>query len=125
MSLFGGVIPVTGITFLIFSVFAISAVGYALGRITIKGVSLGTAGVFIVALVYGCLFYNQLDAQLVDYTKNALKIIENMGLILFVKPLTAFFEFETLSFTQLLLCIGIGFSSTIWFEITKWIKRRA
>lgn len=84
MSLFGGVIPVTGITFLIFSVFAISAVGYALGRITIKGVSLGTAGVFIVALVYGCLFYNQLDAQLVDYTKNALKIIENMGLILFV-----------------------------------------
>lgn len=82
MSLFGGVIPVTGITFLIFSVFAISAVGYALGRITIKGVSLGTAGVFIVALVYGCLFYNQLDAQLVDYTKNALKIIENMGLIL-------------------------------------------
>ena len=46
MSLFGGVIPVTGITFLIFSVFAISAVGYALGRITIKGVSLGTAGRF-------------------------------------------------------------------------------
>lgn len=84
MSLFGGVIPVTGITFLIFSVFAIAAIGYALGRITVKGVSLGTAGVFIIALVYGCLFYKQLDAQLVDYTKNALKIIENMGLILFV-----------------------------------------
>lgn len=84
MSLFGGVIPITGITFLMFSVLAIAAVGYALGRITIKGVSLGTAGVFIVAILYGCLFYKQLDAQLVDYTKNALKIVENLGLILFV-----------------------------------------
>ena len=45
MSLFGGVIPVTGITFLIFSVFAIAAIGYALGRITVKGVSLGTAAI--------------------------------------------------------------------------------
>ncbi len=84
MSLFGGVIPITGITFLVFCVFAIAAVGYALGRITIKGISLGTAGVFLVALVFGCLFYDDLSAQLPDYTTNALKVIENMGLILFV-----------------------------------------
>ena len=84
MSLFGGVIPITGVVFLMFCVFAITAVGYALGRITIKGVSLGTAGVFIVALVFGCFFYKNLDAQLTGYTKNALKIIENIGLILFV-----------------------------------------
>ena len=45
MTLFGGVIPVTGIVFLLFCVFAILFVGYALGRITIKGVSLGDAGV--------------------------------------------------------------------------------
>lgn len=84
MNLFGGVIPVTGITFLMFYVFVITVIGYALGRITIKGVSLGTAGVFIIALLFGCLFYQNLDAQLSGYTKNALKIIENMGLILFV-----------------------------------------
>lgn len=84
MSLFGGVVPITGVTFLIFSIIAILAVGYALGRITIKGVSLGSAGVFIVALVYGCLFYSDLDAQLPDYITNALKIVENLGLILFV-----------------------------------------
>lgn len=94
MSLFGGVISISGVTFLMFSVFAIAVVGYALGRITIKGVSLGDAGVFIMALVFGCLFYPQLDAQLAvkdaageiikTYTGNALKIVENMGLILFV-----------------------------------------
>ena len=92
MSLFGGVISITGITFFMFCLFAILAVGYLIGRITIKGVSLGDAGVFIIALVFGCLFYKQLDAQMVvktalgsvSYTSNALKIVENLGLVLFV-----------------------------------------
>ncbi len=84
MNLFGGVVPITGITFLVFCIMCILAVGYALGRITIKGISLGSAGVFIVALVFGCLFYDNLEAQLPDYTTNALKIVENLGLILFV-----------------------------------------
>lgn len=84
MKLFGGVVSITGITFLMFSIFAIIAVGFALGRITIKGVSLGDAGVFIVALVFGCLFYGALEAELPAYTDKALKIIENLGLILFV-----------------------------------------
>ncbi|MBQ8404957.1 MAG: permease [Clostridia bacterium] len=92
MELFGGVIPITGITFFMFSIFAIIVVGFAIGRITIKGISLGDAGVFIMALVFGCLFYSQLDAQLtvkvagvaISYTEKALKIVENLGLILFV-----------------------------------------
>ncbi|MBQ7406853.1 MAG: permease [Clostridia bacterium] len=93
MKLFGGVIPITGITFLMFSIFAIIAVGYALGRITVKGVSLGDAGVFIVALLFGCLFFNQLESELVikiaggievGFADKALKIVENLGLILFV-----------------------------------------
>ena len=93
MSLFGGVIPITGITFLIFSIMAIAVLGYGLGRITIKGVNLGTAGVFFVALLYGCFFFTTLESQLVvktaeavsvNYTKDALKIVESMGLILFV-----------------------------------------
>ncbi len=93
MSLFGGVIPITGITFLMFSLLIITFLGYALGRISIKGVNLGTAGVFIVALLFGCFFYEPLSAQLtvkmadgtaVNYAENALKIIENLGLIFFV-----------------------------------------
>ena len=92
MELLFGVIPIKGVTFLMFSIFAIIAVGYAFGRITIKGVSLGDAAVFIVALVFGALFYENLEAQLtvktllgnVSYASNALKIVEALGLVLFV-----------------------------------------
>ena len=96
MNLFGGVIPIKEVTFFMFSIFAIIAAGFALGRITIKGISLGDAGVFILALVFGCLFYDKLDAQLVikvteagvttsiPFTEKALKIVESLGLILFV-----------------------------------------
>ena len=46
-----------------------------------------------------------------------------VGLILYIKPLTIFFEFEKLNLLQLLTCIAIGFISVIWFEIVKLIKR--
>ncbi len=36
--------------------FFITFLGYCLGRISIKGVSLGTAGVFLIALLFGYLF---------------------------------------------------------------------
>ena len=88
MVLFGGYLSVKTISFLMFSVFAIAAVGYSLGRITVKGVCLGTAGVFITALLYGCFFYEPLSAQLkvgeATFVSSALKVVENMGLILFV-----------------------------------------
>ena len=92
MTLFGGVIPVTGITFLMFCVFAILFCGYALGRITIKGVSLGDAGVFVIALLFGAFFFAPLEAQLVlkgqaesvHFAEKALEIIEQLGLVLFV-----------------------------------------
>ena len=85
MTLFGGVIPITGLAFLMFCVFAILAVGFLIGRITIKGISLGSAGVFIAALLFGCLFYGTFEQGLGSYdAKSALKIIENLGLILFV-----------------------------------------
>ena len=79
-----GIVSVTGVAFLTFSVLAIAAVGYTLGRITIKGVNLGTAGVFIVALLFGAFLFPVLDDQLmvgdeaVSFTKEALKIIENL-----------------------------------------------
>ncbi len=88
MVLFGGILSIKTITFLVFCVFAIAALGYLLGRITVKGVSLGTAGVFIVALLFGAFLYNPLADQLkvsgASYVSNALKIVETLGLILFV-----------------------------------------
>ena len=88
MSIFGGVVSISSITFLMFAIMIIATLGYLLGRITIKGVSLGTAGVFIVALIFGALFSGAISKALVvsevSYDTQALKIIENIGLIFFV-----------------------------------------
>ncbi|MGN1101140.1 MAG: permease, partial [Huintestinicola sp.] len=92
MDLFNGVISITGISFLMFTVFIVAGLGYLLGRVTIKGVSLGTAGVFIVALLLGALVFSVDGSNLVTskigsdvaLAKNYFKIIENLGLILFV-----------------------------------------
>lgn len=88
MVLFGGILSITTVTFLVFCVFLIAGLGYLLGRITVNGISLGTAGVFIVALLFGAFIYHLLEDQLLvagkSYVSSALKIVENMGLILFV-----------------------------------------
>ena len=92
MTLFGGLISLSNISTLLFTVFAVLAVGYALGRITIKGVSLGDAGVFIIALVMGALCFSvDGDGQLLfsasskpyDFS-SGLSLIESLGLVLFV-----------------------------------------
>ncbi len=87
-----GILSVTGITFMMLVVFLIVALGYLLGRVTIKGVSLGTAGVFIVALLIGAFLFTSDGTNLVSniagtqtsLAKNYFKIVENLGLILFV-----------------------------------------
>ena len=88
MELFGGILAVKSVVFLTFSVFAIAAIGYALGKVTVKGINLGTAGVFIIALLYGCFVYGRLSDNLtidgVSFSVEALKIVENLGLIFFV-----------------------------------------
>lgn len=88
MELFGGILAVKSVVFLTFSVFAIAAIGYALGKVTVKGINLGTAGVFIIALLYGCFIYGRLSDNLtiegISFSVEALKIVENLGLIFFV-----------------------------------------
>ncbi len=84
MDLFGGVISIHSVNYLMFCVFAIAAVGYCIGRIEVKGVDLGTSGVFLAALLFGALFYGSLEAELGEFTKTALKIVESVGLVLFV-----------------------------------------
>ena len=53
---FSNVLQISGVTAVIFSAFLIATLGYLLGKITIKGVSLGTAGVFLVAILAGVVF---------------------------------------------------------------------
>ena len=92
MKIFNGVILVQGVSFVMFSSFVCIFIGLLLGRITIKGVNLGSSGVFILALVYGGLFSGHLSStvsqkhgdETIDISTNALKIMENMGLILFI-----------------------------------------
>ncbi|MBR7165921.1 MAG: permease [Clostridia bacterium] len=74
------------------SIMLIAALGYGLGRVSIKGISLGTAGVFVIALLFGALFPTFLtnsltttvDGRTISFASNALKIVENLGLVLFV-----------------------------------------
>ena len=92
MKIFNGVILVEGISFVMFSSFICIFTGLLLGRIKIKGVSLGSAGVFILSLLYGALFSDHISSTVsqkykgekVDISSNALKIIENIGLIFFI-----------------------------------------
>ncbi|MBO6237924.1 MAG: hypothetical protein J6N50_03945, partial [Bacteroidales bacterium] len=92
MDLLGGAISITGITFLVFMGFEIIFFGYLLGRVRIKGVGLGTAGVFIIALLFGALYSTEIGQTItqtvagekVDISLNALKVIDSTGLVLFV-----------------------------------------
>lgn len=98
MEFFDGIFSVKAVTFLLLSVLGITAVGYMLGRVTIKGISLGTAGVFLIALLYGGFLYEPLQNELfatfkdangtalgtVSFVDSALKIVDNLGLVLFV-----------------------------------------
>ncbi len=92
MTLLNGIISISNIYTLLFVVFSVLLLGYALGRITIKGISLGDAGVFIIALVFGALFFHVNESgellfaaskEPYDFT-SGLTIVESLGLILFV-----------------------------------------
>lgn len=63
------------------------------------------------------------------YKNNSILIIISatialLAALLYVKPLTQFFQFEHLNLPQLGVSIGIGFLSVIWFELIKLYKRR-
>ena len=83
-------ISITGITYLVFMGFGIIFLGYLLGRIKIKGVGLGTAGVFIVALVFGVLNSTEIGQTITDFTSidqyrdvesiNYYRILQDRGL---------------------------------------------
>ena len=75
----------------IFTVFAISALGYLVGRIKIKGVSLGTAGVLLIALIFGvCVSFipdhafKLGESTISLFSASNYKLISNIGTAMFV-----------------------------------------
>ncbi len=62
------------------------------------------------------------------YKNNLVPIIIGVtifitGLLLYLDPLTRFFEFETLNESQLSISIVTGFLFVVWYEFIKWGKR--
>jgi Ca2+-transporting ATPase len=45
------------------------------------------------------------------------------AMLLYIKPLTTFFEFDHLNFPQLAFSIATGFVFVIWFEVVKMVRR--
>lgn len=76
----------------LFLVFLIAFLGYALGKIEIKGVGLGAAGVFLMALVFGHFgagnnsWFHQIGLVTIDEAKmkSAMKLVQDIGLLCFV-----------------------------------------
>lgn len=76
----------------IFIVFAIGAIGYLVGAIKVKGIELGTAGVLLIALIYGVFTHFvpnfQIGEKVIylfsDKIKGNFGIVSNIGTALFV-----------------------------------------
>lgn len=84
------------ITTVLIGAFVVCFVGYLIGKISIKGVQLGTAGVFLAALVFGYLYTLPVlkDVPVLgrffvadpsaSSTVTSYKFLESIGLVLFV-----------------------------------------
>ena len=92
---FTDVVSVKGFTYALLGMFLVCALGYLLGSIKIKGVSLGTAGVFLVAILYGYLVTKASDSSsdfirnfytytVTDKANAAFSHFQNIGLVMFV-----------------------------------------
>ena len=102
-----GIANILSISSFLITVFIIVTLGYMLGRVTIKGVSLGTAGVFLVAILVGflCTLIPEdipvigslhLQAEILDVANKKVvqtasknlpyfkSVLQNIGLVLFV-----------------------------------------
>lgn len=84
-----------------------------------------TANIFLT-LINRSFYYSVFTT--LKYKNNMVLLIISITIVIcaalfYIKPLTKFFEFESLTILQLLICIGAGFLSVIWYEGVKWKKR--
>lgn len=85
------IINMKAMTLVLLFMFAIIVVGYLIGKISIKGVSLGTAAIFLVALLAGHFKGVAFSADGIAGWADSLgtvdtyfKLVQNLGLVLFV-----------------------------------------
>lgn len=93
------IVSLSQISTLLIGIFMISGLGFLFGKIKVKGISFGTAGVFLVAILFGYLFtlpflreipvLNSFYIENVDSTMNYYysKVIANIGLVFFVSSI--------------------------------------
>jgi Ca2+-transporting ATPase len=85
-----------------------------------------TSNIFLT-LLNRSFFYSIITT--LSYENNLVGIVISitviiLGMILFIPPITSFFEFEPLSISQLAISIGIGTLSVVWYEFVKLYKRK-
>ncbi len=111
---------------------ALSVYQYAVGEVYNESVT--RTMVFMVLIFANILltlvnrsFYFSVLTTL-GYKNNLVPLIIGItlllaALLLFVPPLTAFFQFESLNIFQLSISIGAAMVGVLWFELVKWYKR--
>lgn len=125
------IFKITEISVLLIGIFLISTLGYLFGRIKVKGISFGTAGVFLVAILFGYLFslpilkevpiLNNFYIENVDSSLNVYysKVIQNIGLVFFVGAVgfvagpSFFGNLKTKGKSLVLLVLSITLTSAI------------
>ncbi|ASU33363.1 cation-translocating P-type ATPase [Mucilaginibacter xinganensis] len=85
------------------------------------------AGNIFLTLVNRSFYYPVLTT--LHYKNNLVVImiaitVALLGLLLYVPLLSKFFGFVALKPVELLTCTAVGFSSVIWYELVKYIKRK-
>ena len=80
----------------------------------------------VLTLVNRSFYYSVLTT--LAYKNNLVLLITTITigitvLLMYVHPLTVFFRFERLKMPLVLVSIGIGILSVIWFEAVKWLRR--
>ncbi|MBQ6663731.1 MAG: YidE/YbjL duplication [Firmicutes bacterium] len=118
---------------IIFMIFLIMTVGYLLGSISVKGISLGTAGVLLAAILYGILaskvpsfMIGEKEIELFsDALKTRFSFVSSLGTAMFVTSVgliagPKFFRSLNRSFLKYILMgvVIIGVGAIITFGLT-------
>ena len=119
---------------MIFIIFLIGAVGYFLGAIQVKGISLGTAGVLLAALLYGVFSsfvpsFSVGGTQIVLFDaamKTKFSLVSSIGTAMFVTSVGFIagpkffrsFSRATMSYVYMgMIAIGLGALTTLCFTL--------